>query len=324
MDEAVVFFPTWGWPASNDPDEAWTVEIRGKILEPSPTRKQELTLFRQFIGLAEDLRADEALLFEERARPFLVDSERMRRVPIRLNGRIYQIDESKRDGHLRSTLRLSAAEMAAASGGGTEVTFTVVTKDRDPRRFTGVVRLVRNPKCTHVVSDIDDTIKISNVRDKSELLKNTFCRQFRPFEGMAKRYQEWARDGAVFHYVSASPWQLYPPLADFTRRHGFPDGVFYLQRFRLNDHTDHTTLDLVGSQREYKRATIQPVLRRFRQGRFILVGDSGEQDPEVFGQLGRDFPEQIQQIIIRDVTQDPPKRYQRAFENVAREIWGVE
>ena len=54
-----------------------------------------------------------------------------------------------------------------------------------------------------------DTVKVSNV-NKRELLANTFLREFTPIEGMAALFRRWGRaHGAVFHYVSASPWQLW-------------------------------------------------------------------------------------------------------------------
>ncbi len=59
-----------------------------------------------------------------------------------------------------------------------------------------------------VISDIDDTIKISNVLSKRLLLKHTFYTYFKPVEGMSDLYQKWSEQKCQFHYVSASPWQL--------------------------------------------------------------------------------------------------------------------
>jgi hypothetical protein len=60
-----------------------------------------------------------------------------------------------------------------------------------------------------VISDIDDTVKISNVLSKRSLLKHTFYSYFKPVEGMSELYQKWYDQKCQFHYVSASPWQLY-------------------------------------------------------------------------------------------------------------------
>lgn len=60
-----------------------------------------------------------------------------------------------------------------------------------------------------VISDIDDTIKISNVHNKRLLLKHTFYNYFKPIEGMNEVFQKWREQRCQFHYVSASPYQLY-------------------------------------------------------------------------------------------------------------------
>jgi phosphatidate phosphatase APP1 len=59
-----------------------------------------------------------------------------------------------------------------------------------------------------IISDIDDTIKISQVLKKRSLLKNTFYSYFKPVEGMSELYQKWQEQKCQFHYVSSSPWQL--------------------------------------------------------------------------------------------------------------------
>ncbi len=145
----------------------------------------------------------------------------------------------------------------------------------DERLFQGTVHLMPRP-AVHVVSDIDDTIKVSQVRDKPELLMNTFCRPFRPAPGMAELYRKWDAGNVRFHYVSASPWQLYPPLAEFIREHRFPGGTFAMKPFRIQD---GTALNVLGTQNTYKRSIIEPLIQQFPHDQFVLVGDTGEQDP---------------------------------------------
>jgi phosphatidate phosphatase APP1 len=78
------------------------------------------------------------------------------------------------------------------------------------------------PKGLSVVSDIDDTIKISSVTVKEELMANTFFRPWRAVPGMAALYQQWGQEGAVFHYVSNSPWPLETVLEFFLSGKGSP------------------------------------------------------------------------------------------------------
>jgi len=118
--------------------------------------------------------------------------------------------------------------------------------------------------------------------------------------------------GAAFHYVSGSPWQLYEPLAEFIRTNGYPAGTFHLKEFRWKDQSFR---NLFASPEAYKTGVIGPLLKRCPQRRFVLVGDSGERDPEIYGQLARDHPGRIVRIFIREVgdqASDAP-RYQAAF-----------
>ena len=155
-----------------------------------------------------------------------------------------------------------------------------------------------------MISDIDDTIKISQVTQKRELLRNTFLRPFRAVVGMPALYQAWADQGAEFHLVSSSPWQLYEPLSGFVRAEAFPPATFHLRRIRLKD---PTTLISFGAPQELKVQTISALLQRFPARRFVLVGDSGEQDPEAYGQVARQFPDQVAAIFIREVAAERPR-----------------
>ena len=123
-------------------------------------------------------------------------------------------------------------------------------------------------------------------------------------------------------YVSGSPWQLYQPLSQFLGAEGFPAGSFHLKSFRL---TDSSALEFFGSQEEYKSAVIEGIFADFPQRRFILVGDSGEQDPEVYGALAREHPEQVVWILIRDVGDAGrgAARFDAAFEGVPKARWKV-
>jgi phosphatidate phosphatase APP1 len=89
-------------------------------------------------------------------------------------------------------------------------------------RFRGQALIVP-AQGVSVISDIDDTIKRTQVRERREMLLNTFSRRFEPAPRMAAWYRELAKaPDTRFHYLSASPIQLYPPLADFIRTPTFP------------------------------------------------------------------------------------------------------
>ncbi|MDR0997369.1 MAG: App1 family protein, partial [Zoogloeaceae bacterium] len=153
------------------------------------------------------------------------------------------------------------------------------------------------PTGLSVISDIDDTIKDSHVLDRDELLKNTFLREYRAVPGMAERYQALAEQGAVFHYVSASPIQLYPALQAFMDQAGFPRGSFHLRETT----SWRTIFDDKEASNRHKLASIEKVLTAWPQREFLLFGDDGERDPEIYAEIRAKYPGRIKEIVIRKV-----------------------
>lgn len=318
-DEQVVFYPSLGWRAG----EGWQAEIHGCVYEPE-SRPLTAAVIRRALGIDDDaLSAEERRIFRERTRLFLVDNQRGKRVSVVLYGQIHTLAKSQASGHFMSTLSLPRTVGTTAAGSPPAQLRYRLSAGTDVGMETGGSVHLLETNGLSVISDIDDTIKLSRVLDRDELLRNTFCRPFKPVPGMAAAYQTWATNhGAAFHYVSASPWQLYAPLAEFAQSNGFPAGTFHLRPFRVKD---GTFLDLFKSPERYKPGVIEPVLKRFPQRRFVLVGDSGERDPEIYAALARKYPAQIARILIRDVTGeagDSP-RYQRVFAVLPAGLWRV-
>ena len=176
------------------------------------------------------------------------------------------------------------------------------------------------PEGIAVISDIDDTVKVSEVTDRAALFDRTFFRDFEPAPGMAALYRRWATQGATFHFVSSSPWHLYEPIDEFLASSDFPPRSLSLKLVRLKD---ETLFDLFKKGTETKPAQIEPILARFPGRRFVLVGDSGEQDPEVYGSLLRKHPAQIERVFIRNVDDSDAadERFQAAFASVDPDRW---
>jgi hypothetical protein len=172
-----------------------------------------------------------------------------------------------------------------------------------------------------VVSDIDDTIKHTQVRQWREMLLNTFARPFAAVAGMADWYARIAAGNAAasFHYVSGSPWQLMAPLLAFLNDGAFPRGSLHPRLFSLRP---DALLDKEATAR-HKNETIAQLLADHPQRRFLLVGDSGEHDPEIYGVLMRAHPSRIVATLIRDVTGEDAggARYASAFADVPAERW---
>lgn len=312
-DEEVLFFPSLGYRTASG---AWELEVSASVFEREP-RRALLAVFRKTLGLSGvSMSPLEQELFNQRAQPFLRDNQRGKEIAIRLGARLHRLGTTGANGRLTARVTLAESELRALRTPGVDddaiVRFIAGLRTTDRRTFPGEVHLL-DPEGLSVVSDIDDTIKISQVTDHQALLQNTFLKPFRAVPGMALLYQHWSVGrGARFHYVSASPWQLYEPLAGLIRMNGFPAGTFHLKEFRWKD---QSFFSLLASPEAFKRGAIKPLLEQFPRRRFVLVGDSGERDPEIYGQLARDHPGQIVRIFIRE-TGSPElnaARYQTAF-----------
>jgi len=218
------------YPALATPErDHWAFTFSGLVTE-NETRPIVSWLAKKILGFSEEeLGAGERAIFRERTRRFLADDETGKRMEVEILGKRYAFGRTGRNGHFGGTIVLPQEALRP----GRQTLRCVVTSSR--RVYTNeapIFAVARHG--ISVVSDIDDTIKISNVRDRDELMRNTFLRPYRPVEGLAPVYQEWAlHSGAQFHYVSGSPWQLFPTLQGVVVNNRFPSGSRHLRTVRL-------------------------------------------------------------------------------------------
>jgi phosphatidate phosphatase APP1 len=116
-----------------------------------------------------------------------------------------------------------------------------------------------------------------------------------PFPGAAELYRDLtgAHGNPVF-YVSSSPWNLYGFLIGFLRHRDFPLGPLLLR-------------DLIGNRegRARKHERIAEILDLHPHLSFVLIGDSGEHDPQIYADIVREHPGRILAVYIREVRLDP-------------------
>ncbi len=316
LDEEVRVFPAIG----HREGDVWKVRVHAWVYEPeedSWRRAAVVEALRSALELPPGSEASE--VFRARARAFLVDNESGKSLLVRIGDREHELASTLPDGHSHTDLRIPAASVRPEASG--VVAIDVIPREGDPRRLSGVALLLADTGVS-VISDIDDTVKISEVRDKARLLARTFLQELEPVAGMADAYRRWAAAGAAFHYVSASPWQLYDPLDEFFKRTGFPQGSVHLKKMRWKD---TSFFALFQDPIAYKRPILAELVRQFPGRRFVLIGDSGELDPEVYGQIYRESPTQIAGLYIRDVTGEDREapRYKAAFAEVPAERWTI-
>lgn len=130
-----------------------------------------------------------------------------------------------------------------------------------------------------LVSDIDDTIKVSHVLDIDSVLVNAFTRRG-SFMGMAKLYEKLEADQAVneFVYLSNAPkFIMYPFHRMFLNRNDFPDGTLML--------------NLGLSKKHHKINSLRRIIENDSPDELVLIGDNGERDTEVYAEIAAEYPD---------------------------------
>ena len=166
-----------------------------------------------------------------------------------------------------------------------------------------------------IISDIDDTIIKTTATNLLAMSRITFLNNARtrlPFAGVAEFYRalQLGRNGKrnnPFFYVSSSPWNLYDLLKDFLDLNGIPAGPLLLRDFGLERRSGEDSGHMGHKLKEIKQImAVYPTLP------FVLIGDSGQEDPLIYRDVVRAFPDRILAVYIRDV--QLPERKQIAVD----------
>ncbi|MFC0254065.1 App1 family protein [Massilia consociata] len=242
---------------------------------------------------------------------------------------LYRLLESDQVAHARVLARFGGAshETFTDRGGYFSFDFTVDTvlasgwhrvelefpdsllPDRQPVRASADILVPAATARFGIISDIDDTVLWTNVTNKLNMalmLARTNHHTRKPFKGVAAFYRA-LRDGAggdednPLFYVSSSPWHLYGPLVEFMKLQDIPLGPLLLRELsvrkvlKINQHGSH------------KLEQIERILDFYPGMQFVLIGDSGEQDPEIYTEVVRRHPHAVRMIYIRNVNPDPSR-----------------
>ena len=311
-EELVSFYPTYGYRDGG----AWKIPIRAWVHERRRLVEKLVKGLAADIGDADER---ERKNLKARIKGIVADSESDEKVVFQFEGdptsekwRIQREDgahpESDLNGVVEGFILLGgerASEILEAQGSEDGwLTYHAVSEDHSG---VGRVRLIEGEGIC-VVSDIDDTIKITEIPSGGKVVvKNTFFRDFRTVPGMVDEYRELDRrhENISFHYVSGGPWQLFKPLFQFVIDEGYPEGSFHMKsvpKNLLSPNTWNDLFELLGDATvNQKISQISELMHRFPERKFILVGDSGEHDPEVYAGLRESFGSQIKEIWIRDL-----------------------
>lgn len=187
-------------------------------------------------------------------------------------------------------------------------------------RFPGEMLIPSKKASFAVISDIDDTILHTGLTStlKWRVLINTIfisSGKRLPLEGAPEFYHllhqgKTGNEANPIFYVSHSPWNLYRYLEYFLKKNNFPKGPIILRNF--------PSLFSKSSKDEkpQKQKEILNLLKTYPKLKFILIGDSGEHDPDIYLEVAEAYPDQILVIYLRSVNHKKKMlRVSRLYEN---------
>lgn len=300
----IVVYPGYGF-ATRQGEVA--IRIAGVVYEhrhPLGLRKQFLVNMLARAMKATPAESDDEL-FRQRVAPFVAKAKRGERIWVQVGHRRFRLRRrTRRSGWFRGRIRIPTALLEQLKGSGEMVGDRLPIQAwlaSNPDVISASNAFVLPEQGISIVSDIDDTIKESNVANRRELLINTFLREYRCIDGMGELYRSWAARGAAFHYVSSSPWQLFDPLHEWRSNDGFPPGTLHLRTFRLRDQV----IRRKANAKRRKSRSIGKMFKDFPRRRFVLIGDSGERDPEIYAKMCGKYRDRIAGIFIRDLARQP-------------------
>lgn len=223
-----------------------------------------------------------------------------------------------RDGYFRVHLRPAAPPTADRLWHPMAIELIAPTK----AEATGQL-FVPPRHCRYVViSDIDDTVMYTGVANKAKMLWRLFTQGAKSrvaFPGVAAFLQalHHGRSGAELNpmlYVSRAPWSIYEVLDEFFNLHDIPVGpILFLREWGLTLQSP-----LPRRAKDHKLALIRNMLALYRELPFVLIGDSGQRDPEIYAQIVREHPGRVRAVYIRNVSRNAARRH--AIEALALEV----
>jgi phosphatidate phosphatase APP1 len=172
-------------------------------------------------------------------------------------------------------------------------------------RFPGEILIPSSQAQFGVISDIDDTILHTGVVSalKWKVIYNSVFKHAKnriPLEGAADFYHRLHRglsgnSANPIFYVSHSPWNLYRYLELFLKQNNFPKGPILLRSF------SNFLKKKPQEEKPQKQKEILNLLKTYPDLPFILIGDSGEHDPDIYMEITEEFPDRILAIYLRSV-----------------------
>jgi phosphatidate phosphatase APP1 len=283
-DDALVVWPylTYGTASS--------LFIKGRVLEAQALRaaSEDDSRWRNFRNALKRFMSDELanakvrVNFQNETKELVTDEE----------------------GFFETWLETASSPLSTNSNDKNFYSFSVellapLRKEQTETIFPGQVMVPQNP-AFGIISDVDDTILQSDATRIFRMAGKVLFGNARtrlPFEGVAKFYGQLHQNKNPLFYVSSSPWNLYDLLVEFLEINDIPLGPLLLRDWGISDNELLPT-----GHAGHKLQAIKQILDTYPHLPFILIGDSGQEDPEIYSEVVAMYPERILAIYIRDVS----------------------
>ncbi len=285
-DEQVDFYPTYFY---RRPDGRWAMPVMAWAHETQPSSElaQGVAKIANVVALFPEAGAA-ATHLQQRLNPFLVRGRSGIKIPIKLEAQDLRLGASDADGYVREDLVLPSDPPATSTTAW--VPFQTQECRKDSRVFRGEALAIPEQGIS-VIADLDAlALRESPATSAMD-------------SAWASAFGRWKARGAVFHYVSSSPWQWFGLLSQRLRSEGLPQGVLQLKSLPLNSFASSpetllaNVAALVAPSSAFKASAMEAILQRFPNRRFILVGDAKQGDIDLFSPLAAKYPRQIERIV---------------------------
>jgi phosphatidate phosphatase APP1 len=162
------------------------------------------------------------------------------------------------------------------------------------------VFIVADEQAIGVVCDIDDTVMVTALPRPFLAAWNSFVRDEharRPVPGMAVLMERITRQypGSPIIYLSTGAWNVYPTLTRFLHRHLYPHGSLVLTDW------GPTHDRWFRSGKAHKRGNLRRLAAEFPHIKWVLIGDDGQHDEDIYAEFAREFPHNVRAIAIREL-----------------------
>ncbi len=152
-----------------------------------------------------------------------------------------------------------------------------------------------------IISDVDDTVMITKLPKPFVAAWNSFVRHEQarvPTPGMSVFIDRQASShpGAPVIYLSTGAWNVAPTLTRFLSRNLYPMGPLLLTDW------GPTTDRWFRSGREHKERELRRIASEFPEIKWLLIGDDGQHDEDLYHEFSIQHPENVAVVAIRQLT----------------------